>query len=269
MRRFYPIYETKYYNQPQDSKCLDVPDDILKVFSVVTENGSSTIDPDNYNLACGKDYNIQPYDRIIISSNVGDTFNYSGTPEKSTAVTALFGYHEDYDNAWVALDTIQDVSITADDITFTVSDVDGEDEDGLPNRFKIQQLLRFGEDGEVPAEMVYVKGLNYQTNQITVNRGMNGTTAIEQLQDTVVYVYRPMQQIVEAMELLATYSYRRRYSVGSNEDRDIASPTGIVLLSSKLPGEVKDILEAYKKWPKHYGVNTPAQEETLWLSHLT
>jgi hypothetical protein len=268
-RRFFPIFETVTYNQPFNVKCLEIDEDLLKVFSVITNNGDTTLDSSVYYLACGDNTNLQPYDRIRILSDEGDTFTHSGTIEKANTISGLFGYHEDFANAWADLDTVQDDPLTALSTTLTVTDVDGLDEYGIDVKFKIQQLIRLGEDGDTPAEMCYITSLNAQTNTLTVIRGVNGTEAVEHLQGTKVYIYRPQPEIVEALQILATHSYRRKNSVGNVDDRAMASQTGILLLPSKLPGEVQELLDAYTKWPKHNKPNTPAQVEALWLSSLT
>jgi hypothetical protein len=51
------------------------------------------------------------------------------------------------------------------------------------------------------------------------------------------------------MEVLATYIYRRRESVGSSDDQG-ASANGVLVMPSKLPKDVTDILDIYKRWTK-------------------
>jgi hypothetical protein len=106
-----------------------------------------------------------------------------------------------------------------------------------------QQLLR------IENEYVFVTGKNTNTNTLTVIRGVNGTTAAAHLQNTPIYIYQPMADITNAMEVLATYIYRRRDSIGSSGDRGVIA-TGVFTLPSKLPDDVTNIIDVYKRWSK-------------------
>ena len=108
----------------------------------------------------------------------------------------------------------------------------------------VQQLLK------IESEYVFVTGKNINTNALTIIRGVNGTTAAAHVQNTPIYIYQPMPEIVGAMEVLATYVYRRRESIGSTGDRGTAA-NGVLVMPSKLPQDVTDILDnIYKRWTK-------------------
>lgn len=271
-RQFRPVRETRLYDHPgsfggavlQPSTgvsnphlgnptaflslpsvlCLD--EDLLEIVTLTTQNGGTTITSSDYLLKSGDNYNRSPYDRIELKTNGTQTvFLSSGTTQQSNSVDGYWGYHDDWDNAWVQVDTVQDNPLSSSAASVTVADADGADEMGFTPRFQRQQLVRFGSSST--AEYAYVIGKNNDADTIDVVRGVNGTTAAEQAQSTAIYVYRPMWDIVEAMQLLAVYSYRRKDSVGNADDRGLASSTGVLVLPPKLPEEVSSAISGYKR----------------------
>jgi hypothetical protein len=248
-RKFYPTLETKYYDHPPCAWVLELEDDLLEIITLQTQNGLTNILPTSYFLQCGEDYNQTPYDRIVLRSDVGQLFNFSGTTQKANILNGYFGYHEDWANSWVLLDTVQNNPLTVNGTSLLVSDVDGIDEFGLSPRFKTQQLIKFGILPD--AEQAYIISKSPEQNTLTLTRGVNGTTAVEQVQTTPIYVYRPMPEIVQAIQILATYSYRRKDGVGTTDDRSIASSSGVLMLSAKIPQDVQDIVDTYKRWGYH------------------
>lgn len=283
-RRFYPRIETRYYDHPHQKftpqqrsygfptnyaagsgspvnspypnvsigysqvSYLELDDDLLEVISFTTDNGNTAISASDYFLMTGDSYNFPPYDRLQLKADGSQTtLSYSGTPQQANAVNAFWGYHEDWSNAWSQVDTVQDNPLSDSATTLTVSDVDGPDDLGIEPRFKVQQLCRFGTGTD--AEYFFVTGKDNDNSQLNIIRGVNGTAAAQQAQDTAIYVYRPMDDIKHAMLVLAAWAYRRKDVVGSDVDQPIASPTGVVIMPSVLPGEVKDMLKTYLRSP--------------------
>jgi hypothetical protein len=245
-RHFYPIKQTRYYDMPGnvcDDSLLILDDDLLEVSSLTTANGTQTISSNDYLLKTGDTYNFPPYDRIELKGDgVVTAFSYSGSPQQANTVTGLWGYHDDWANAWQdSLDTTEDNPLSASATEITVNDADGANIFGLTPRFMIQQILR------IESEYVFVTGKNVITNKLTVIRGVNGTTAAAHAQNTPIYIYQPMDVITQAMEVLATYIYRRREAVGSSTDRGTAA-NGVLVMPARLPDDVTDILDIYKRW---------------------
>lgn len=245
-RRFYPIRETRCFDHPDRITELILDDDLLEVNTLTTDNGDTTVSASDYFLMTGDVYGRTPYSRIKMNAD-GDQFNfeYGETWQRANAVDGLWGYHEDWSNAWANLDTVQDNPLGAATTTLTVADADGEDENGLTPRFQEQQLIRFGTG--VTAEMAFVTQVDNSANTLTIRRGVNGSTAAQQANGTAIYVYRPMDDIRSALLTLSAYYYRRRSSVGGADDRPLASATGVMIMPNRLPGEVKDALAAYKR----------------------
>lgn len=245
MRRFYPTIAAKDFDHPDDAALLSLRDDLLDCTTLTTENGDTTILAANYELQTsnGK-YNQTPYSQIQLHPDETVTaFAYDGTPYAANAVTGLWGYHNDWANAWEdSGDSVQNAGgIDASEATIEVSDADGADINGLPTRFKIQQILKIEE------EYLWLVDVNGTDDELTVRRGMNGSTAATHALDKPIYVYRPMDDVIEAMELLSTYIYRRKDSVGSEIDRPMIGDKGQLIMPRVLPSEVLRILWPYRK----------------------
>lgn len=269
-RRFYPRKEQRTYDHPggiaypEDNGplitsvlsgtayCppeLILDDDLLEVITFTTKNTATTVSSSDYFLLNGQDRNRSPYDRIQLKTNGDQTsFEYNGTTQEANAVTAFWGYHEDWSNAWAEVDSVQDNPLSSSATQVTVADADGTDEQGLNKRFRVQQLIRFGTG--TSAEYAYITGIDADNDTLDIVREVNGTTATSQTNGTSIYVYRPISEIVLVLKVLASYAYRRKDSVGNPEDRAVASSTGVVIMPSTLPDEVKRMLSVYRRVPR-------------------
>jgi len=239
-RWFYPKSATRYYDHPDDASRLKLDEDLLEVSTFTTQNTDTTVSSDDYFLMCGRSYNLTPYDRIVMKTDGDQTMlEYSGTLQKANAVTAIWGYHEDWDNAWEnSQDDVENNPLTAAGTSITVNDADGADQCGLTPRFQPLQLLK------IEDEYVYVTATDTSTNKLTVIRGVNGTTAAAHVQNTAIYLYRPMEDIVQAAKDLAKYLYHTKDSTG---DVTMFPEAGAVTVPEGVPRSVKQAVEAYQK----------------------
>ena len=240
-RRFYPRTEIRYYDHPADATRLKLDDDLLAVSAFTTENGDTEITSGNYYLMCGGVYGLTPYDRIVLKTDsTQSSLSYSGTMQQANAVTGTWGYHEDWGNAWEdSQDTVENDPLTASGTSITVNDADGADLYALTPRFKILQLLK------IEDEYLYVTAVDTTGNKLTVIRGVNGTTAAAHVQDTAIYIYRPMPDIVQATLDLAKYLYMHKDS--SDGDVTMFPEAGAVTVPQGVPITVKWAVEAYKR----------------------
>ena len=239
-RRFYPEYATYNYDHPVDStRALILDRDLLSVSSLTTDATATTITSANYFLKSGNSSNRTPYNCIVLDNN-DSTWEYSETMTDANAVTGIWGYHNDWSNAWEHVDDVQDSPLLVGGTSLTVADADGVDKRGLKPRFQVGQLIRFG--ATATAEYAHITEISAET--LTIVRGVNGSTAAEQANDIDIYVYRPQYDIMQAALFLAMHLYRRKDSVGALTDQPIASPSGVIL-SANIPREVVTVLDRY------------------------
>ena len=244
-RRFYPTLATKDFDHPsEDPAVLQLYDDLLEVTTLTTKNGLTIISSSDYNLKTANGtYNQTPYREIKLRIDGTTTaFEFDGTPDAANQVLGFWGYHDSWADAWEdSSDTVQDNPISSSATTLTVTDVDGDDINGIPNRFKRQQTI------QIEDEILWITDTNVTDDTLTVRRGMNGTTAAAHVQTTTINVFKPMDDIVEAMQALGAYLHRRKDSIGTSEDRAIISSQGPLVLPGVLPEEVKRILQPHRK----------------------
>lgn len=271
-RVFLPRRETRYYDHPSkmqrnasfplsptslaspypnvnlaqaDTTRLKLDDDLLAVVALTTNNGNTIITANNYNLMVGEEYNLMPYSAIQLLINGTQTnFLYTGTTQRANEVDGIWGYHEEYAEAWQQIDTVQSDPLTVAATSVLVNGADDDDEMGLRPRFQEQQLLRFGTTDT--AEMSYLKKVDYTANTLTIKRGVNGSTAAQVPQGTPIQVWRPHADIVGGLLVLAAYVYRRKDSVGTQKDQTLAA-SGVLILPSKLPDDVKDEIGFHRR----------------------
>jgi hypothetical protein len=244
-RRFYPTIATKDFDHPSsDTTLLKVNNDLLEVTTLTTENGAVAISSSDYVLkAATGDYNRTPYTQVqLVEDGTTTTYSYNGSVYKANALTGVWGYHDEWADAWEdSGDTVQDDPLSDSATTLTVNDADGDDINGLPRRFKIQYLLK------IESEYLWVTDVNTSANTLTVRRGMNGSTAASHVQGTAISIFRPMDEIRHAIETLAAYLYQRRHSIGTVDDRPLATMEGVLVMPSMLPEVVQKILRPYRK----------------------
>jgi len=241
-RTFYPRSETRYYDHPADARVLKVDDDLLEVITFTTQNGDEEVSSDDYYLMCGASYNLMPYDRLAMIPD-GDTpvLLYSDRRQKANALTAIWGYHEDWADAWQSSnDTVRNDPLAAAATTLTVADVDGKDIYGLGPRFKIQMLLKIGD------EYLYVAGKNASAETLTVIRGVNGTTTAAHDVATVIYVYRPMEDVAHAVKRLAAWLYAQRNTPFAEQMASVEIG-GTIIIPRGAPVDVQALASMYRR----------------------
>jgi hypothetical protein len=134
------------------------------------------------------------------------------------AITGVWGYHADYANAWLAVDTLQaDLNATA--TTFTVEDIGGDTPLGDTPRISAGHVVRIDD------EWMDVIDTSTVTNTVTVRRGVNGSTAATHDEDAAVSVYLVDENIRRATARQAAYQYTRQGAYDTTRISDFSTIT--------------------------------------------
>lgn len=170
-RHFYVISETRYFTARDEDELI--VDDLLSVTSLKTDDdGDRTYE----NTWAATDYDLEPYNKwpkwLLRVTPDGD-YSFS-TERKGVEVAGLWGYGDGaratpYDDA-------QTDTAEALDATETAVDV------GDGTKFAVGQTIL------VESEQMYITSIT--TNTLTVERGVNGTTAATHVTAKDVYIYR-------------------------------------------------------------------------------
>lgn len=200
-RHFFPKSATENFDFLNAREVIFDPFDLLEATTVTTGGDELTdVASTKYDLLTGSVYGLYPKSRLMVHTDADITLDVGDRFEQANRITGIWGYHTDWDNAWLdSLDEVEDNPLTAAATSLTVNDSDGADADGITPRFQIGQLLK------IESEYVYVSAVNDTTNVLTIVRGQNGTTAAQHAQNTAVSVYQPMDDVKEACLLAASY----------------------------------------------------------------
>ncbi|MGB1285114.1 MAG: hypothetical protein ACPG7F_01160 [Aggregatilineales bacterium] len=137
--------------------------------------------------------------------------NASSTPP-TIRITGVWGYHEDYANAWENEDTLQ-ADITASATSLAVADVDGSDTWGETPRLSAGNLLKVND------EIMLVTATDTAADTAAVRRGMQGTTAAAHTSGDTVSVW----QLDTALRLMVARQVAAQYAKqGGYTDMDIS-----------------------------------------------
>lgn len=154
-------------------------------------------------------------------------------PSAYAVVTGVWGWHGDYANAWLDVDTVQNVGgISSSATTLIVADVDGSNEYGFAPRISVADYIRLGD------EIMWVVATNTTTNVVTVKRAVLGTTASAHAQGTSVRVYQQMPEIVRVASRQTAFTYARQ---GSFQTQTLDG-VGVISMPVDLLTELKAVL---------------------------
>jgi len=212
-RSFTPTVATRRFNWVNARTLLLRGYDLLELTSVTNGDGTA-IDPSAILTLGGVN---GPIIGIELDLTKG-LFVYLTTRTRALSVAGVWGWHDDYANAWKpSTDSIPGGGITSSATSFSVSSVGGADGWGLTPRFTPGQLLK------VDSEYMYVVGANSGTNTLTVVRGANGSTAASHAAAAPISSYVPPTDITEITLRWAGWLYK------TEDAGDYAGPSGASL----------------------------------------
>ena len=193
-RVFIPETATRYFDAPKLPRgALYLYDDLLSVTSVTDDQGAlAAADYFLYPL------NRSPKRRVELNSS-REFWYYDDTPQKAIVIVGQWGFGADYEDTGATLAAaISSTTAT----TFTASS---------------GSLVQTGWALLIDSETLFVSGVS--GNTVTVQRGVNGTTAATHALAAVVYRYTPPAGIEEAASLLAQTWYNWRQAGGVKSSR--------------------------------------------------
>jgi len=179
-RRFTPYRLTRFYDSVTHKPTheLHLHDDALSIESVLLDN--SPLSMGDVRLIGGQ----------LLLRLDGGTFQTESGTLGSIAVSGIWGFHENWAQAWRdSGDSVQNANLSTTDTLITVTNSSAYDrlpaaQNGLM-RFQVGQLWQVG------TEWMRVITLDHTLNQITVLRGVNGSVAQAHPPQTPIAIYQP------------------------------------------------------------------------------
>ena len=228
---FHPLNTTLYFDVPMGEK-LQFDDSLLALTSVT--NGDSEVitltDILYYPASLYPKYGIA----IKPSASLSWVGDGSGNNEQVIALAGVWGYHDDYSNAWVSSsDAVADaLGLNASVTTINVTSAAGIASDLQSPRFQAGQLIKI--DSE------YIDIISISTNALTVKRGMYGSTAAVHATAAPITIWRPMGNITFAVLRLVAWRYRQKDA--NIFDTQTILGAGVKVTPSAVPPDVDALI---------------------------
>ena len=105
------------------------------------------------------------------------------------------------------------------------------------------QLVRVGETLRIDSEQIFVE--ETVTNTLTIQRGVNGTTAADHSDGATVSVYEYPADITQATLIIAMRAWKRKDS--AYQDVVGAPETGQIIVSKGMDPDVKELCLPYQR----------------------
>lgn len=240
-RTFYPRYETRYYDVPvytNSPRLLFLDDDLLEEVSII--NGDTTDITTLSTGLGGKVYNLKPKNlsphyaiQLIGPTYIFWIFNGIGAIEKVIAVTAWWGFHNQYaQRGWTQVDTLAAAITDTTGLTITTT----------------SKTLNANEIFKIDSEIFNAATAADQTSGIlTVNqRGDNGSTAATHLNGAKLYRWNVQPEIKQIVMETVLNMYSTRSGQSSN-GRISFTQAGIVLRPQDYSDHAQKVIVSFTR----------------------
>lgn len=210
-----PRVATRYYQEGDimaDGR-LSVGEDLLSVTALTNADGTS-LASSAYWL---EPRNVTPFWYVRLKSGYAWDWETDG----QITVAGVWGWHKDYGHAWAdSGEQVEDAAgMTATQTTITLGGV---------KSFEPMQLIK------IDSEFMRVLSC---TSVLTVQRGVNGSTAATHAKDTTISIWLPCDDTSEMVIRMAAYLYRMKDSQVYDVTADPAA--GVLTAPKGVPADVK------------------------------
>ena len=243
-RNFYPKEEIRYYDHQYDKKII-LDADLVQLKGLSSVNGASGFALTVVNPAAGWNWNLTPYDHIVVNSSTGCTLNYSGTPERADSVSGVWCYHEDWPNAWLDTGTSLAFTMTSNASLIQMAGA-GSRNAGASDVLLQYPRISVGDILKIGDEFFHVLGGTGTGDSSALVRGAaNGSASANHDSGTSIAKFVPHPDIEYATRRLAAWAYK---------SQELPPPTrmafpaiGAVEIPTAWPEEVKVTVDRYRR----------------------
>lgn len=230
-RWFYPRIETRYYNIPGQpdgyERELWFDADLLDMLSFLNGDGTA-ISSTEYNLLSR---NESPKYKLVMkpTSDVVWSLDNNGDWEHVITISAIWGYHYRYSDAWFAGSTL------------------AEDLDASETQWDVasESLFAAGQTIKVDSEICNVSStISGKVN--IVSRGDNGSTAATHSSGSTIYIWRPMEEARNAVCEITNTAYRRRFGMATSGTEQVTA-AGVVLSPRDIPALASEFIKTHQR----------------------
>ena len=173
----------------------------------------------------------RPYTRVLVDLEAGNEDVFTAG-KQTVEINAKWGYREVTEDS--GADINEGATFSATDTTLTVTD---------GTKFAV------GETILIESEQFYITAIS--TNNLTVTRGVNGTTAATHADSTDISVYLYPPQVVEACLIQTSRMWKRKDS-GFSAKAGLPQ-TGVITVSRGLDPDLQQLLISFRRPPVGVG----------------
>ncbi len=191
-RKFGVVVETRYYTAVQSDTLL-LDRDLLSVSALKADGDGDRTYEDSWLVT---DYDLLPfngYPKTCILTSPDGNYSFPST-KKGVEIAGTWGYG----NGQSATPYDDSTTTTAEELDATETGVD----------VASGAALAIGQTILIESEQMYITGIS--TNTLTVERGVNGTTAATHATGKAIYIYRYPGNVVQACLLMAEKMWARK-----------------------------------------------------------
>lgn len=226
---FEPWHATRYFDATRNpvsysGRVLTLTYPLLSATTITLGDGTAL---------AGTDYQLSPRDEtpaseIIIVSDFYSWYRVDNAnhPLNAISITGVWGQRSQYANAWSQVTTLSAAIVSTSATSATVTSA---------TAISPGALIRVDDE--------YMRVTNVSTNTLTLERGVNGTTAATHLITAPVSLYAWEPVINRAAKRLAAWLYHRRGAF-ENSAFDVGTGTTIQY-PHDMPQEVTNILRGF------------------------
>lgn len=190
-RHFVPRIQTRYFDGRADVDGLTLTlDSDLLAATTITNGDTTTVSATSY---VTEPRNETPYQVLRLKASAGLTWTYQDDPENAISIAGVWGYHDEYADAWVSTTTTA-ATCDASGTSLTVG----------------ASTLFAGQLCKLDDEFVLVTTDSSTAGVTVVERGANGSTAAVHEAGVAVSVWTPIYVIRELAREGVAALYRLR-----------------------------------------------------------
>jgi len=226
-RVFVPYFDSESHDARGDdvtARTLNVKD-LLEVGSIVNGDGT-TVAANQYVL---RERNTYPKWRVELLGSSGVAWTYTDDWQDAITLHGTLGVHDNYPQAFRTMTQLNG-SLTA---VATTAYVDSDE------YLETLQYVRFGGAGGELAQITRRNG----NGTLTLERGVLGTTAVEQADNTTLQAYQENPDVQLAVTRLVSYLYDNR----DNPSGRVAFADGSTITEVGIPSLVTDTVKE-RQW---------------------
>lgn len=230
-RAFWPVQAAYKFDYESANRLTFRYLDLLALTSVA--DSYHTLNPSSMVLLGEADASTGPWYALEVIPTL-DFFQWLNTPTRALTVTGVWGWHDNYANAWLGANlngTVADASSP----TLTLS----ADPALTANAWGLKPAFSAGDLIQIESEWLVV--IATTTTTATVLRGQNGSVAAAH-SAKAISVYRPPEMITEACLTWAAYLLVRD---DADEDRIVISGMGDKSIPPSFPKRIYDLLNGF------------------------